>query len=571
MGIPVVIAENGFGLPVVDATEAGLGMPMTVADNGYGIPVVIVENGFGTPAVFDPPISVPTEPPANLSAPSIADLTPTAGETIACWRGMWSNPPNTYGYEWFRVTDDPATITSANTVSNAENSVLAHALTANETVTWSLQGGADLAKFELSGSTLRWTGNGTKNYEAPDDADANNTYVVIVRATDSASNTTDQTITVTVTDVVETTLTIDFTANTSTIAGANSTSTGPITVTRSGAAFYAETVAGTWTSFGANVARRTDKGLLLEEARTNVCLQCRDLTNASWVKTTCTAVKDQTGIDGVASSASRITATGANATCLLTTSISSSARFQTAFVKRLVGTGNIQMTQNNGSTWTTVTTTGSWTRVTCPTVTAANPVVGFRIVTSGDSVAIDFVQNENSGTFATSPIPTTTSSVTRAADVVIINTAVAPLASWINEVAGTLYAEGVPYAATLATSTVFQIDSGAATNLHYVGLPGGTAAAGGTTTASTVVGTFNGTYPGGTVTTKSAWAYKLNDMAGSYRGGAVVTDATGAMPTGLTTVRFGKLVAATNWSGYLRKVTYMSGRLSNAELVTLTT
>lgn len=94
-------------------------------------------------------------------------------------------------------------ITSSSTASNAENSVLAHALTASQSVTWSLVSGADLAKFELSGSTLRWLSNGTKNYEAPDDADTNNTYIVTVRATNGSSDTTDQTVTVTVTDVSE--------------------------------------------------------------------------------------------------------------------------------------------------------------------------------------------------------------------------------------------------------------------------------------------------------------------------------------------------------------------------------
>lgn len=95
------------------------------------------------------------------------------------------------------------TITSSNSVSNAENSTLSHSLTANETVTWSIVGGADQTKFEISGSTLRWASNGTKDFEAPDDANTDNAYVVDVRATDLASNTTDQTITVTVTDAAE--------------------------------------------------------------------------------------------------------------------------------------------------------------------------------------------------------------------------------------------------------------------------------------------------------------------------------------------------------------------------------
>jgi len=94
----------------------------------------------------------------------------------------------------------PPTITSANTASNIEGTTLSHALTANESVTWSIVGGADQADFEISGSTLRWASNGTQSYASPADADANNVYVVTVRATDGASNTTDQTISVTVTE-----------------------------------------------------------------------------------------------------------------------------------------------------------------------------------------------------------------------------------------------------------------------------------------------------------------------------------------------------------------------------------
>lgn len=103
---------------------------------------------------------------------------------------------------------DPApTITSADTASVDENEALSHALTANEAVTWSIVGGADQAQFEISGSTLRWASNGTQDYEDPQDADTNNTYVVTVRATDSGTNTTDQTITVTVNDVEDAELT----------------------------------------------------------------------------------------------------------------------------------------------------------------------------------------------------------------------------------------------------------------------------------------------------------------------------------------------------------------------------
>lgn len=95
------------------------------------------------------------------------------------------------------------TITSASTKSQAENATMTHALTANQTVTWSIVGGADQARLEISGSTLRWASNGTKDFEAPNDADTNNTYIVTVRATNVFGSTTDQTITVTVTDVAD--------------------------------------------------------------------------------------------------------------------------------------------------------------------------------------------------------------------------------------------------------------------------------------------------------------------------------------------------------------------------------
>jgi hypothetical protein len=160
----------------------------------------------------------------------------------------------------------------------------------------------------------------------------------------------------------------------------------------------------------------TALGLLLEGTRTNVALWNRDLTNAAWTKTNVTAAKDQTGIDGVASSASKITATAGNGTILQAITLASSARFQSAYVKRVTGSGVVEMTTDNGTTWTAITVTADWTRVSIPTKTLADPTIGFRIVTSGDAIAIDFVQNEN-GAFASSPIWTTTAAVTRASDV----------------------------------------------------------------------------------------------------------------------------------------------------------
>lgn len=92
------------------------------------------------------------------------------------------------------------TITSSDTVSVPESQELAHSLTADKSVTWSIIGGADQAQFELDGPTLTWVADGVQDFEDPQDADTNNDYIVQVRATDFSSNTDDQVITVTVLD-----------------------------------------------------------------------------------------------------------------------------------------------------------------------------------------------------------------------------------------------------------------------------------------------------------------------------------------------------------------------------------
>lgn len=94
----------------------------------------------------------------------------------------------------------PPTITSASAVSVPEGANYTHTIIANEPVDHiEVIGGADMAHFmEGAGGDLLFF---AQDYEAPADAGANNTYVVVVRVRDTAGNYTDQTITFTVTDV----------------------------------------------------------------------------------------------------------------------------------------------------------------------------------------------------------------------------------------------------------------------------------------------------------------------------------------------------------------------------------
>jgi hypothetical protein len=189
---------------------------------------------------------------------------------------------------------------------------------------------------------------------------------------------------------------------------------------------------------GAPIAAANLLGFRREAAATNNLLHSRDLSNAAWsTKTNITAAKTATGLDGIANTATTLTATAADAIILQPITLASAARCASAYVKRRTGTGTISFTQDGGSTWTDITAQingSTWSRVQI-TSTLANPSVGFKISTSGDAIDVDCVQNE-AGAVATSPIVTTTTTVTRNAEALSYQTA-----SNIDFAVGTIYCE----------------------------------------------------------------------------------------------------------------------------------
>jgi hypothetical protein len=103
------------------------------------------------------------------------------------------------------VDDSTApTVTSSSSFSAAENQTAIGTATANEAVTWSIQSGVDSATVNLVSATGVLSFKTAPNFEIPTDNGANNVYNLTIRATDTAGNTTDQAIAVTVTDVIET-------------------------------------------------------------------------------------------------------------------------------------------------------------------------------------------------------------------------------------------------------------------------------------------------------------------------------------------------------------------------------
>ena len=94
----------------------------------------------------------------------------------------------------------PGATTSAIIVT--EGQTIVATLTANETVAWAITGGSDAGRFAISPSGAI-TFLAAPDFEAPNDGDTNNTYILQVRATDRNGNISTQTITVAVANIDE--------------------------------------------------------------------------------------------------------------------------------------------------------------------------------------------------------------------------------------------------------------------------------------------------------------------------------------------------------------------------------
>jgi hypothetical protein len=109
--------------------------------------------------------------------------------------------------------------TSSATFTSPENTVISTnvaVIKVSESSTISAISGSDLASFNLIFSdtiTVFIRFKSPPNFESPEDANRNNIYEITLRATDSAGNSQTQAITITVTDVTDTSFFISLTIN----------------------------------------------------------------------------------------------------------------------------------------------------------------------------------------------------------------------------------------------------------------------------------------------------------------------------------------------------------------------
>jgi hypothetical protein len=167
---------------------------------------------------------------------------------------------------------------------------------------------------------------------------------------------------------------------------------------------------------GAYISDSTLAGILLEGQRTNVCKRSETFTTASWTKSNITIATGQTGPDAEFT-ASSFTATANNVTIIQNITKSAATDVFSIYLKRKTGTGNIDLTLDNGTTWTTVPVDATWKRFYI-SQSVTNPKIGVRIVTNADAVYAYGAQLEIGSSIPSSYIgPTAGSNITRNADV----------------------------------------------------------------------------------------------------------------------------------------------------------
>lgn len=213
------------------------------------------------------------------------------------------------------------------------------------------------------------------------------------------------------------------------------------------------------------------KGLLIEEARTNLVLYSQEFDNAAWLKlasgtASLPVVTANAGVapDGTTTADRVVLNRGAGTTIgdlsrlFQNTGIVATLGTLSVYMRSFDGVSTYTVRLYNGSAETNVTVTPSWQRFT---LVSTNTTTNAQIAVRGDvtqqtaDILVWGAQME-AGAFATSYIPTTLLTVTRNADVVSMTGT--NFSDWYNVGAGSWYMQtNARNAATILTAGTFTL------------------------------------------------------------------------------------------------------------------
>lgn len=373
------------------------------------------------------------------------------------------------------------------------------------------------------------------------------------------------------------------------------THTRPSTALRFNASGLLEVVPANQPRFDYDPVTLALRGLLIEEQRTNLLTYSSQFDNAAWVRDQIqtVAADARQAPDGTTSADKIVEGTASGTHGIYRASVGAAgahafyvfmhAAERSWGVVRIEGVSTFfnlasgVVGQNGAGNTASIKPVGDGWYCCCVvrTLTAAAAAT-IRIATAdglenytGDGLSGIYIWGAQveAGSFPTSYIPTTSTQVTRAADVASVNT----LSPWFNPDEGTLFAEfsrsglrppsqgsgffelsGSPPADQLIA-----LQSGVSTPAQQRMLVRAAAV------DQALLQTASSAVPG--VTYKLAGAYRVNDFAACQSGGTVLTDASGVLPSGINLARLG-----VNLNGYLRRVRYWPRRLFDNELQRIT-
>jgi hypothetical protein len=340
------------------------------------------------------------------------------------------------------------------------------------------------------------------------------------------------------------------------------------------------------------------RGLLIEEARTNLLLQSETFDNASWPKTDATVTANVTNAPSGTAVADKLAETATTAahsvSQIVTIAIGTSYTY-TVYAKAaernwiaLQFTGG--MTANHGAYFdlangvvgslinspasasitkladgwyrcsiTSAPATGTSTTAWVYTA-SGNNVVSY-LGTAGSGVYLWGAQFE-AGAFATSYIPTVASTVSRSADVAFMSGT--NFSSWFNAAQGTFVSS---VSSNANASCVLVVSDNTVSNQLFM-----------ISTADNILSVYTGgafqAMLGVTPAAPyvNAGAYATNDFAACSNGGTLSTDTSGSLAGSYARMSIGSNFSGTGvfLNGRIRAIAYYNTRLPNTQLQTLT-
>jgi hypothetical protein len=376
------------------------------------------------------------------------------------------------------------------------------------------------------------------------------------------------------------------------------------TATRVNSSGYVESINANLPRFDYDPITLAPKGLLIEEARTNLFLQSQTFEIASWVKILSTISSNAAnGPDNALTADKLIPNSGATfggtytfqqitkAASAITYTCSVFAKpdgFNYILLRcqdsgGAVNRANVTVDVTTGVIVTAAATAGGFSNASAKVTPFANGFfrVELTFTSSADTALRSIVFPTDSGgtvgdgvkgvllygaqleagAFATSYIPTTTTSLTRNADVVSMTGT--NFSDWYNASEGTFVARAASLTTSAATRSLFDVRSATTIRMSLANF--GTAAS-----FAVVDTTTQASLEGTTAVTENtffqiAGGYKANDFGCAANGGAAVTDTSGTVPAA-NIAWIGGVNGTSVRNGWVSNIWYYPQKLTSAEI-----